>query len=41
MYRADHPPAHFHAQHGEHWAVIAIATGQALEGTLPSRALRP
>jgi hypothetical protein len=40
MYRVDHPPAHFHANHGEDWAVIAIGTGQLLEGDLPPRALR-
>jgi hypothetical protein len=40
LYRADHPPAHFHAQYGEHWAKVAIATGGVLEGALPRRALR-
>jgi Domain of unknown function (DUF4160) len=40
LYRADHPPAHFHAQYGEHWAKIAIGTGRVLEGSLPRRALR-
>ena len=40
LYRADHPPAHFHAQYGERWAKVAIATGRVLEGSLPRRALR-
>jgi hypothetical protein len=40
LYRADHPPAHFHAQYGEHWAKITIRTGRVLEGSLPRRALR-
>lgn len=40
LYRSDHPPGHFHAQYGEHWAVIAIASGRVLEGSLPPRALR-
>jgi hypothetical protein len=31
MYHADHPPAHFHAQYGEHWAKIEIATGNVIE----------
>jgi hypothetical protein len=40
LYRCDHPPAHFHAQYGEHWAVIAIASGVVLQGSFPARALR-
>lgn len=40
MYRPDHPPAHFHAQYGEHWAKISIADQQVLSGSLPPRALR-
>lgn len=32
LYRSDHPPAHFHAQYGEHWAVIVIASGRVLPG---------
>jgi hypothetical protein len=40
MYRPDHPPAHFHAQYGEHWAQIGIADQQVLNGSLPPRALR-
>jgi hypothetical protein len=39
MYHADHPPAHFHAQYGEHWAKIEIATGNVIEGSLPPRSL--
>ena len=40
MYRPDHAPAHFHAQYGEHWAKIDIATGELIAGDLPIRALR-
>jgi hypothetical protein len=40
MYRPDHPPAHFHAQYGEHLAQIELGTLQVLAGSLPSRALR-
>jgi hypothetical protein len=40
MYRPDHPPAHFHAQYGEHWAQIGIAELEVLNGSLPPRALR-
>jgi len=39
VYRPDHPPAHFHAQYGEHWAQISIADQQVLNGSLPPRAL--
>jgi Domain of unknown function (DUF4160) len=40
LYRADHPPPHFHAQYGDDWAQISISTGRVLEGSLPPRALR-
>lgn len=40
MYRPDHPPPHFHAQYGEHWAQIGIAEQVVLNGWLPPRALR-
>lgn len=40
MYRPDHPPAHFHAEYGEHWAKIDITTGESITGDLPTRALR-
>ena len=40
MYRPDHPPAHFHAEYGGHWAKINIATGEPIAGDLPARALR-
>lgn len=40
LYRADHPPAHFHAQYGEHWAKITIADPRIIDGSLPTRALR-
>jgi len=40
MYRPDHPPAHFHARYGEHWAQVALDGSAILEGDLPRRALR-
>jgi Domain of unknown function (DUF4160) len=40
MYRPDHPPPHFHAQYGEHWAQVAIVEQTVLGGSLPPRALR-
>lgn len=40
VYRPDHPPPHFHAQYGEHWARIGIAKQVVLSGSLPPRALR-
>lgn len=38
--QAYHPPPHFHAQYGEHWAQIGIAEQVMLSGSLPPRALR-
>lgn len=35
----DHLPPHFHAQYGEHKALIVIANGDVYEGWLPIRAL--
>ena len=40
MYYRDHSPPHFHAIYGEHEAVIEIATGKAMDGSLPRRALK-
>jgi hypothetical protein len=40
MYRPDHPPPHFHAEYGEHWAQIELGTFRILSGSLPPRALR-
>ncbi len=40
MYFADHAPPHFHAVYAGEEAVIAIAGGEVLRGTLPDRALR-
>lgn len=37
MYYNDHAPPHFHAKYGEFEAVIAIDTGEVLEGRLPPR----
>jgi hypothetical protein len=38
MYYREHGIPHFHAIHGEHVAAIAIATLEAIEGSLPPRA---
>lgn len=40
MYYQDHAPPHFHAIYGEHEAVVAIASGDVMEGELPRRASR-
>ncbi len=40
MYFRDHGPPHFHAEHGEHAAEVAIATGEIHEGALPRRDAR-
>jgi len=39
MYFADHPPPHFHAEYGEHGAVIDIHTLTVIGGDIPPRAL--
>jgi len=39
MYFADHPPPHFHAEYGEHEALITIEDSQIFSGSLPPRAL--
>jgi len=40
MYPTDHPPPHFHAEYGEYEALIDIAEGEILAGSLPARALK-
>jgi hypothetical protein len=40
MYWDDHLPPHFHAQHGEFDAAIAIDDRDVLEGKLPRHILR-
>ena len=40
MYWRDHQPPHFHAEYGEHEALIVIADGRVYAGSLPPRALR-
>jgi len=40
MYWSDHPPPHFHAEYGEHQALITIVDGSLFAGSLPPRALR-
>ena len=40
LYWRDHQPPHFHAEYGEHEALIVIADGRVYAGSLPPRALR-
>ena len=40
MYYNDHNPPHFHARYGHARAVIGIADGRILAGSLPPTALR-
>ena len=40
MYFGDHAPPHFHALYGEYEALVGIAEAEAIEGSLPRRALR-
>lgn len=39
MFYADHWPPHFHAEYGEHTALVDINTLALIAGTLPPRAL--
>ena len=39
MYFADHSPPHFHAEYGEHEALITIEERSVIAGDLPARAL--
>ena len=39
IYYGDHPPPHFHALYAGEVAKIAIETLQAIDGTIPKRAL--
>ena len=38
MFYDDHAPPHFHAQYGEHKAVIGIQTLEIIDGEMPPRA---
>jgi len=40
MFFNDHTPAHFHAEYGDHKAMIAIETGEILEGEMPKKQLK-
>jgi hypothetical protein len=40
MYWRDHGPPHFHAEYGDHQALLAIDDGRVFAGSLPPRALR-
>ncbi|MBA3772696.1 MAG: DUF4160 domain-containing protein [Ramlibacter sp.] len=40
MYHVDHPPAHFHVEYQGHEALVAIETGEVIEGRLPIKATR-
>jgi Domain of unknown function (DUF4160) len=35
FYNDEHPPPHFHAEYGEHVAMISIETLEVLKGYLP------
>ena len=37
VYFADHAPPHFHIEYAEHRAVVEIASGKLLGGSMPSR----
>lgn len=39
MYYNDHRPPHFHASYGDHQALIEVATGAIVAGSLPGRAV--
>jgi len=39
MFWNDHDPPHFHAEYGDHLALIDIRTLAVIDGTLPARAL--
>lgn len=38
LYYKDHPPAHFHAEHGEYAITVEIETG-IVSGRFPRRAI--
>ena len=40
MYHDEHPPPHVHIEYHGHEALVRIADGEILEGSLPNRALR-
>ena len=40
MFFHDHVPPHFHAEFGEYRAMISIASGEVIEGAMPSRQLK-
>ena len=40
MYWRGHAPPHFHAEYGDHEALIVIDDGPVFAGSLPPRALR-
>jgi hypothetical protein len=40
MYFRDHPPPHFHARYAGEEAIIEIATGEVIAGSIPGRAQR-
>jgi hypothetical protein len=39
LFWSDHPPPHFHAQHGDDEALINIRRLEVIDGTLSRRAL--
>lgn len=41
MYFADHPPPHIHIEYQGHEALVALADGAVIEGSLPSTGAGP
>ncbi|OLE52627.1 MAG: transcriptional regulator [Acidobacteria bacterium 13_1_20CM_3_53_8] len=39
IFYSDHPPPHFHAEYGEHEALVTIAEADVFAGSLPKRAM--
>jgi uncharacterized protein DUF4160 len=40
MFFNDHSPSHFHAEYGNYKAMIAIESGDVLEGDMPKKQLK-
>lgn len=40
MFHTEHPPPHFHAEYGEHEAIVGLDPIEIVTGRLPARAER-
>jgi hypothetical protein len=40
MFHRDHPPAHFHAEYGEHELIVELSPIAVNQGKVPNRAAR-